>query len=397
MMSGTSGSAPKKATNATTVQSKSTSAEQTRDGLLGKTTSSTNRIYRYTDSTEIRQNAVKNMVNRQKSDRRVCLNVAPNVLNDEAYNFANRIAYVLGTKEVSFPTSLGSISSDSVFRGFLRSQLGRTSGLIFPYTPKISMGYTVNYENTDFIHSNISYKSYKNSPPPSLSLTAKFAADSKAGAIQMLSAIWFLQACSKCDTGTNLMEKSKDDNTANRSGAGLPPPVLYLNGYANLLDNMPVIIAGFTLDYPDDVDYVRLDLQMILNKPKQTFSGDYSSEKLKQSNPLMDDYFSFYTKENAEFSKKTETADYTSLTFWLPMTMTIPITLHIQPNMAQDIKTFSLDAYKSGVLKNKGFNNLISSNGTINIDGLTTSRTGSNTSTGTKNLNRQFIPNGWSW
>lgn len=395
-MSNLSGSVQKKTTQTTAPLKKSSASKVTdvlNDTKAKKNTTSL--VSSYTDSSDMRTNAIRELKLRQNTDRRVCLRVAPNIIGNGNYNFANRIAYVLGTQEVSFPNSVGAISNNSFFRGFLRSQLGKSEGLIFPYTPKISMGYTVNYENTDFIHSNISYKSYKNSPPPTVNLTAKFTADTKANAIQMLSAIWFLQACSKCDTGMNLMQKSDDRNTANRSGAGLPPPVLYLDGYANLFDNMPVVIGGFTLDYPDEIDYVRLDLQMTIHKPSQLDTSDPLNEKLKQTNPLLDDYFSFYTTEN--LANGTEISNYTSLTFWLPMTMTIPITLHIQPNMAQDIKTFSLDAYKSGVLKNKGFNNLISSNGTINIDGLTTSQTGSNTTTGTKNLNRKFIPNGWSW
>lgn len=344
---------------------------------------------------DVRKNAIKKMIDSSsKTDRRVCLKVAPSIHFESDYDFAKRVAYVLGTQDVSYPKSVGSISSDSVFRGFLRSQLGKAQGLIFPYTPKITMNYNINYEKTDFIHSNLAFNSYKNSPPPTISLNAKFTADTKANAIHMLSAVWFLQACSKCDTGLNTMSKGDNKNTANRSGAGLPPPVLYLNGYTNLMDNIPVIIEGFTVDYPDDIDYVRLDLQMVINKPKQRTFSDPLAESLKQTNPILDDNFSFFTSENA---KSVSDDRYSILTFWLPMTMSIPINLRIQPNIAQDIKTFSLDAYKSGVLKNTGISNLISSNGSIDVGGMTVSGTSNTSNTGSKNLNRSFIPTGWSW
>lgn len=347
------------------------------------------------DTDEIRDFAVSKMkALSKKSDRRVCLAVAPNIHFTSDYDFAKRIAYILGTQDVSYPKSIGNISSDSLFRGFLRSQLGKAQGLIFPYTPKITMNYTINYEKTDFIHSNLSFNSYKNSPPPTISLNAKFTADTKANAIHMLSAVWFLQACSKCDTGLNTMSKGDNKNTANRSGAGLPPPVLYLNGYANLMDNIPVIIDGFTVDYPDDIDYVRLDLQMAINKPTQRTFSNPLAESLKQTNPLLDDNFSFFTTENASSVSDDR---YSTLTFWLPMTMSVPINLRIQPNIAQDIKTFSLDAYKSGVLKNTGITNLISSNGSIDVGGMTVSGTSNTSNTGSKNLNRSFIPTGWSW
>ena len=373
--------------------SKSDAISAVSDGETSTSTKEENQTL--ANIADVRKNAIKKMIDSSsKTDRRVCLKVAPTIHFKSDYDFAKRVAYVLGTQDVTYPKSNDLITSDSLFRGFLRSQLGKAQGLIFPYTPKITMSYNVNYEKTDFIHSNLSFNSYKNSPPPTISLNAKFTADTKANAIHMLSAVWFLQACSKCDTGLNTMSKGDNKNTANRSGAGLPPPVLYLNGYANLMDNIPVIIEGFTVDYPEDIDYVRLDLQMAINKPKQRTFSDPLEESLKQTNPILDDNFSFFTSENA---KGVSDDRYSILTFWLPMTMSIPINLRIQPNIAQDIKTFSLDAYKSGVLKNTGISNLISSNGSIDVGGMTVSGTSNTSNTGSKNLNRSFIPTGWSW
>ena len=387
---------PREANNSN-IDQKTTSKSDAISAVSGGETSTSTKEENQTPANiaDVRKNAIKKMIDSSsKTDRRVCLKVAPSIHFESDYDFAKRVAYVLGTQDVSYPKSVGSISSDSVFRGFLRSQLGKAQGLIFPYTPKITMSYNVNYEKTDFIHSNLSFNSYKNSPPPTISLNAKFTADTKANAIHMLSAVWFLQACSKCDTGLNTMSKGDNKNTANRSGAGLPPPVLYLNGYANLMDNIPVIIEGFSVDYPEDIDYVRLDLQMAINKPKQRTFSDPLEESLKQTNPILDDNFSFFTSENA---KGVSDDKYSILTFWLPMTMSIPINLRIQPNIAQDIKTFSLDAYKSGVLKNTGISNLISSNGSIDVGGMTVSGTSNTSNTGSKNLNRSFIPTGWSW
>ena len=387
---------PREANNIN-IDQKTTSKSDTISAVSGGETSTSTKEENQTPANiaDVRKNAIKKMIDSSsKTDRRVCLKVAPTVHFKSDYDFAKRVAYVLGTQDVTYPKSNDLITSDSLFRGFLRSQLGKAQGLIFPYTPKITMSYNVNYEKTDFIHSNLSFNSYKNSPPPTISLNAKFTADTKANAIHMLSAVWFLQACSKCDTGLNTMSKGDNKNTANRSGAGLPPPVLYLNGYANLMDNIPVIIEGFTVDYPEDIDYVRLDLQMAINKPKQRTFSDPLEESLKQTNPILDDNFSFFTSENA---KGVSDDRYSILTFWLPMTMSIPINLRIQPNIAQDIKTFSLDAYKSGVLKNTGISNLISSNGSIDVGGMTVSGTSNTSNTGSKNLNRSFIPTGWSW
>ena len=143
-------------------------------------------------------------------DKRVSLTAAPKTDSRDERKFATKILRVLGQEK--FRKSW--IRPGYYFYGLLHNALSGSSGLIFPYTPKVSFDHKVTWENTDITHSNVSYLAYKSTPPPSITLDAKFTADNRDNALHMLSAIWFLTACTKCEFG----EKSNEP--------GLPPPVL---------------------------------------------------------------------------------------------------------------------------------------------------------------------------
>ena len=130
-------------------------------------------------------------------DKRVALTVSPKTYQRDETIFVDKVIYTLGSKITTLPD----LRKGASFFGLLRNALGTSSGLIFPYTPTISFSHQANYNPVEIVHSNITYQYYKNSPPPSIGLTAKFTADNRDNALHMLSAIWFLIACSKCDFG----------------------------------------------------------------------------------------------------------------------------------------------------------------------------------------------------
>lgn len=110
---------------------------------------------------------------------RVSLNISPinryianSNITTTAYN--NRAKYILGED------------------GLLKTLFGPTNGLIFPYTPQINMQHNVNYEDVEILHSNLTYQYYKNTPPPPITISADFTADTPENALYMLGAIWFL-------------------------------------------------------------------------------------------------------------------------------------------------------------------------------------------------------------
>ena len=127
-------------------------------------------------------------------DKRVSLTVAPKTFSRDETLFVDRVKYVLGSDYfTSKDTSW--LLSGSKFYGLLYNALGSTSGLIFPYTPNITISHKVNYDTTEIMHSNIGYNYYKNTPCPTITISkAQFTADNRKNALHMISAIWFLAA-----------------------------------------------------------------------------------------------------------------------------------------------------------------------------------------------------------
>lgn len=352
-------------------------------------------------------------------DKRVALTCAPKTSARDETLFINKVKYVLGPKlydrnSVSWLTS-------SKFYGLLRNALGGSSGLIFPYTPSVSFSHTAEYDSTSIMHSNLTYQSYKYSPPPTIGVTGTFTADNRDNALHMLSAIWFCVACTKCDFG----EKS--------NYPGLPPPILYLNGYDHLIDNIPVIIKSVNYKYPEDKHYVNLVLDMSKDYNKnEAFCQIYDSystyEETKEHTPGSFEYdrlnfVDIYTKSQPDpfdsYSKSVsikEHKDGISMSFWLPTEMSLELQLVVQPNLLKTKKQWSLNGYKTGLLMTNNSKNpsskvktgkknyiftgaplmesFVDSDGRF-IDANNTCITALDVEDEYKQSN--FIPSGWTW
>lgn len=137
------------------------------------------------------------------------------------------------------------------------------------------------------------------------------------------------------------MTKSDFGKKANRGEkqnyAGMPPPVLYLNGYGKMYDNIPVIIKSFDTPFQKDKHYVRVKI----DRDNYTII-DYQHQ-------VDGDIFNYM--DNLLYDQ------------WLPTEMTMQITLAVQPNLKKAKDQFDLNEYKRGILGN------VIKNGNTNIDG----------------------------
>jgi len=122
-------------------------------------------------------------------------------------------------------------------------ELVNAGGIVFPYTPTISMEHKATYSSLNVTHSNYTQYFYKNSAVGEITLSAKFTVQNETEAGIYLSAVHLLRALTK-------MRFGDDPN------AGSPPPVCRLMAYGDfMLDNTPVAIGSFRIDLPDNVDY----------------------------------------------------------------------------------------------------------------------------------------------
>lgn len=123
--------------------------------------------------------------------------------------------------------------------------LRETSGIIFPYTPKIDIGYKANYQPYDLTHSNYRGYFYQNSQVGDISIASQFTAQDTQQANYLLAVIHFFRSATKMFYGQDAQR-------------GSPPPLVFLSGLGQYqFNNHPCVISEFTYSLPDDVDYIR--------------------------------------------------------------------------------------------------------------------------------------------
>ena len=317
-------------------------------------------------------------------DRRASLTVAPKMGLETPTLFSNKVLYALGTTKVQNPDG-----GNRTFYNFLQSMLSNTGGIIFPYTPSIDTNYHVNYETTEIPQSNSQYNAYKNSPPPSISVSAKFTANTKEDTAYMLSVIWFLQALTKCDIGNGSVYYKKDSI----GGGGLPPPVLYFNAYHQLMENIPVVISSFNIKYPDDIDYVNIIIDM--EDLNESFFDSVYDAISSKTTPTGEKTYQGNDKWTVGNYESILLNDTFKMSFWLPLEISITMSFLIQTNLARENNCFNLDAYKAGILRNRRMASVITSAGTIENKSMFTEV--KSTSDAWKAGKKKYLPTGWTW
>lgn len=122
-----------------------------------------------------------------------------------------------------------------------------TNGLMFPYTPQIVIEHSANYNNLHPVHSNYPFPAYKNSQVNAMTIIGEFFVENAADAKYWIAATHYLRSVTKMAYGKT-------------SYQGSPPPVVKLNGYGDFVfKDVPVTITYFTVDLPNDVDYIQTD------------------------------------------------------------------------------------------------------------------------------------------
>lgn len=136
----------------------------------------------------------------------------------------------------------------SMSAGTLFDILYATNGIVFPYTPLISVTHAANYQPMDVIHSNYPYLAYQNSKVETISISAKFYVEETYEARYWVAAVHYLRSLTKMSFGES-------------ANLGSPPPVVKLSGYGDFVFNdVPVVVQSFSMDLPDDVDYIATGL-----------------------------------------------------------------------------------------------------------------------------------------
>lgn len=123
-----------------------------------------------------------------------------------------------------------------------------TSGVIFPYTPTITLSHTARYQQQTLTHSNYTSYFYEGSEIGAIQINGEFTVQNIAEGQYLMAAIQFFRICTKMFFG-------KDQY------AGSPPPLVFLDGYGDFyLPHIPCVVTQFSHTMPGDVDYVQIPM-----------------------------------------------------------------------------------------------------------------------------------------
>lgn len=116
-------------------------------------------------------------------------------------------------------------------------------GMVFPYTPTVSIGNSASYSPIHPTHSNFAFNAYRYSDVADISIEAPMNVDTEEQAAYYVAALLYMRTITKMFTGS--------------SPAGNPPPIVALNGYgAHVFKDVPVVVTSFGTSFNSDCDYI---------------------------------------------------------------------------------------------------------------------------------------------
>lgn len=137
--------------------------------------------------------------------------------------------------------------------------LQAAGGMIFPYTPSITIKQSAKYSAMTPMHSNYGFHAFQSSDPGTISITAPMNVEDSEQAMYWIAGLHYFRAMTKMFSGYD-------------AKAGNPPPIVFLNGYGNyVFKNIPVVVTSFDVQLGNDCDYISCDV-------KGSLIGDLTSD-----------------------------------------------------------------------------------------------------------------------
>lgn len=126
------------------------------------------------------------------------------------------------------------------------SPLSETSGVVFPYTPSLTVTHNAKYGTTSLTHSNYSSYSYESSEVAAINISGEFTVQNIKEGQYLMAVIQFFRTVTKMFFGADI-------------NAGSPPPMVFLDGFGPAyLPHVPCVVTSFSHTMPSEVDYVSI-------------------------------------------------------------------------------------------------------------------------------------------
>ena len=228
----------------------------------------------------------------------------------------------------------------TIYGSGLINPLRNTNGLVWPYQPTITYAQDVSYTNIDLVHTNQELYAYTRTNAVKLSVDGQFSVQNQTEGVYALACIHFLQTVTKMYFGQT------DPN------AGTPPPILLFDAYGDYMFNqLPVIVTNFAVTFPNDIDYVPIDVSYLSTQQITTGATTENNATTGQAATAI----SIATNLAAlGVGYNYLEADQPSGSVWLPALFNISASLTVQNTPAVLRQSFNLDKFRSGQLMSSG-------------------------------------------
>jgi len=164
------------------------------------------------------------------------------------------------------------------FSSTIFDPLDKTGGVVWPYLPRVTIGYKANYTQVDPIHSNTPFQAYKNSQVDDIQISGEFSVQTEYEADYWIAVTHFLKTATKMFYGSG-----------SEGLQGNPPVICRLSGYGSFVfNNVPVVIKSYSVDMPEDVNYINTVLNgsnhwvPAVSTISVTVSPVYNRERLRK-------------------------------------------------------------------------------------------------------------------
>jgi hypothetical protein len=140
-----------------------------------------------------------------------------------------------------------SLANNAAFAGPMQDPVfNATQGIIFPYTPTVTVTHVARYSEQSLTHTNYKSYFYDGSEVNAITINGEFTVQNITEGQYLLGAIYFLRSATKMFMG-------------NEKDAGNPPPLVFLDGYGDFyFPHVSCVITNFTHTMPADVDYMEI-------------------------------------------------------------------------------------------------------------------------------------------
>jgi hypothetical protein len=126
--------------------------------------------------------------------------------------------------------------------------LKEAGGLIFPYTPSISIHSGATYSPIPTVHTNYPVRAYQSSDPGTIKIIAPMFVEDPSQGLYWIAMVHYLRSLTKMFSGAD-------------PKAGNPPPIIFLNGYGNyVFKNVPVVVTMMDVTLDAKSDYIGVNV-----------------------------------------------------------------------------------------------------------------------------------------